>query len=235
MTSPTSAAPLPHPGASGAAGTTLMERLNTTWHERGLYVFSAIVLGHWCEHLFQAVQVYVMHWPVPKAGGALGLVFPWLVKSEVMHYGYALIMLVCFWIFRTGFVGRARTWWMVAFWIQFWHHIEHALLFGQAAFGHNLFGRPVPTSIAQLFFPRLELHLFYNTVVFIPMVVAMYYHLVPSPEERSQFQCSCAVHPDVGGAGLLRAIAPWVGFVVVVATAAIWAIARPMAMPGMTH
>jgi hypothetical protein len=212
-----------------------MERLNTTWHERGLYVFSAIVLGHWCEHLFQAVQVYVMHWPVPKAGGALGLVFPWLVKSEVMHYGYALIMLVCFWIFRTGFVGRARTWWMVAFWIQFWHHIEHALLFGQATFGHNLFGRPVPTSIAQLFFPRLELHLFYNTVVFIPMVVAMYYHLVPSPEERSQFQCSCAVHPDVGGAGLLRAIAPWVGFVVVVATAAIWAIARPMAMPGMTH
>jgi hypothetical protein len=36
------------------------------------------------------------------------------------------------------------------------------------------FGNAVPTSILQLWFPRLELHLFYNTVVFVPMVVAMY-------------------------------------------------------------
>ena len=35
----------------------------------------------------------MLGWPVPQALGALGLVYPWLVKSEVMHYGYALIML----------------------------------------------------------------------------------------------------------------------------------------------
>ena len=37
----------------------------------------------------------------------------------------------------------------------------------------------MPTSIAQLVFPRVELHLFYNTIVTIPMVVAMFYHLRP--------------------------------------------------------
>jgi hypothetical protein len=37
---------------------------------------------------------------------------------------------------------------MLAFWIQFWHHIEHGLLQAQALFQHNLFGSPVPMSIA---------------------------------------------------------------------------------------
>jgi len=78
--------------------------------------------------------------------------------------------------------------------IQFWHHIEHALLQAQAIAGHNLFGRPVPTSILQLWFPRLELHLFYNTVVFIPMMVGMYYHLFPSASEAGGMRCSCAWH-----------------------------------------
>ena len=54
--------------------------------------------------------------------------------------------------------------------IQFFHHIEHGLLQIQALIGHNLFDRPVPTSIVQLWVPRVELHLFYNTIVFIPMV-----------------------------------------------------------------
>jgi hypothetical protein len=68
---------------------------------------------------------------------------------------------------------------MISFWIQFWHHIEHLLLISQYMTGHNLFGRPVPTSIIQLWIPRVELHLFYNAIVFIPMVIAMYYHLFP--------------------------------------------------------
>ena len=90
-------------------------------------------------------------------------------------------MLVALWFLRTGFVGRSRTWWNVAFWIQFWHHIEHALLQGQAITGENLFGRPVPMSVLQLWFPRVELHLFYNTIVFIPMALAMYFHMFPPP------------------------------------------------------
>ena len=37
-----------------------MARLNSSWHERGLYLFGAIVLAHWCEHLFQAVQATLL-------------------------------------------------------------------------------------------------------------------------------------------------------------------------------
>jgi len=169
------------------------ERLNGVWHERGLQIFMAIVLAHWAEHLAQALQVYALHWPMKAAGGVLGLWFPWLVTSEALHYGYALIMLVGLWILRGGFVGRARTWWMIAFYIQFWHHIEHGLLQAQVIVGRNLFGSPVPISIAQLFIPRLELHLIYNTIVFVPMIIAVYRHLMPADAERAAMHCTCAV------------------------------------------
>lgn len=174
-------------------GLTFMEKLNGPWHERALWAYAAIVLAHWAEHFVQAFQIYVLAWKIPQARGILGLFFPALIKSEALHYGYALIMLAAFWILRKGFVGRSHTWWMVAFWIQFWHHIEHALLQTQAIIGHNLFGSPVPMSIAQLVIPRVELHLFYNTVVTIPMVIAMFFHLFPSEEEAAQMQCSCAL------------------------------------------
>ena len=44
---------------------------------------------------------------------------------------------------------------------------------------------PVPTSLVQMWVPRVELHLFYNTIVFIPMVVAMYYHMFPTGSDAS--------------------------------------------------
>src|SRR5690606_12307099 len=184
-------------GGAPAHPTTLIERLNTVGHERGLQIFMAIVLAHWAEHLAQAFQIYVLGWPRPQAGGVLGLFFPWLVSSEVLHYGYALVMLIGIWVLRSGFVGRARTWWMISFGIQFWHHIEHALLQGQALIVEYLFNSPVPISIAQLFIPRVELHLIYNTLVFIPMVIGVYYHMFPAAEEASRMRCTCAVHPHV--------------------------------------
>ena len=96
--------------------------------------------------------------------------------------------------------------WMTAFWIQFFHHIEHALLQAQAILGTNLLGRPVPTSLVQLWVPRVELHLFYNTIVFIPMVIAMYYHLYPPATEMSRPKCLCAAH--AAGDQLLPTQAP---------------------------
>src|SRR5260370_21066268 len=92
-----------------------------------------------------------------EARGVLGQLFPWLIPSEVLHYGYALIMLVGIWTLLPGFVGRSRTWRLAALVIQFWHHIEHALLQGQAIPGRTLFGAPVPTSIVQPSLPRLRL------------------------------------------------------------------------------
>lgn len=175
-----------------AAG--FMERLNSDRHELAMRIFMVIVLAHWAEHLFQGLQIYALGWPVPEARGALGMVFPWLIKSEALHYGYALIMLAGLWMLREGFTGKVdRFWWMLAFWIQFFHHIEHAVLQTQAIVGANLLGRPVPMSLVQLWVPRVELHLFYNTVVFIPMVIAMVLHMRPTREERAEMQCTCAV------------------------------------------
>jgi hypothetical protein len=166
--------------------------LNGTWHRTALNVFLLIVLAHWAEHIAQAIQIWVLGWPVPEARGVLGLFFPWLVTSEAMHYGYALIMLIALILLRKGFTGRSRVWWNVALGIQVWHHIEHLLLLVQAQSHLYLLGRPVPTSVLQLVVPRVELHLFYNTVVFIPMVVAMVLHARPRADERAAMNCACA-------------------------------------------
>jgi hypothetical protein len=170
-----------------------MDRLNGRWHERASQLFGVIVMAHWAEHLLQAWQIFVLKWPRPKALGLIGYVYPWLVTSEFMHYGYALVMLIGLWVLRKGFTGRSHTWWTIALGIQFWHHIEHLLLQGQALAHHNLFGAAVPMSVAQLWIPRVELHLFYNAIVFLPMVVAMYLHLLPNETERARQSCSCAL------------------------------------------
>ncbi|MFU8852193.1 hypothetical protein ACNAW0_14595 [Micromonospora sp. SL1-18] len=179
----------------------LVDRLNGKYHRAALNAFMVVVAAHWAEHLVQAFQIWVLDWPRPKALGLLGLPFPWLIKSEAMHYGYALIMLIGLWVLRHGYVGRARNWWMAALVIQIWHHFEHLLLLIQASTGSNFFGRPAPTSIAQLVFPRVELHLFYNAIVFAPMVVAMYYHLRPSRAEHEAMTCSCHAHARVVAVG----------------------------------
>jgi hypothetical protein len=160
--------------------------VTTRRHSAALAAFAAIVVAHWAEHLTQAFQIYVLHWPLPKAGGALGLAFPWLVTSEWLHYGYAIVMLVGLVTLRHGFTGSARRWWNAAMWIQVWHHLEHLLLLLQAVTGAYLLGAAKPTSLVQLIVPRVELHLFYNTAVTVPMVVAMVLHArahrAPGPE-----------------------------------------------------
>ena len=174
---------------------TLIERANGPDHELALRAFMAVVLAHWAEHLLQATQIYVLGWPVPEARGLLGNFFPWMVSSELLHYGYALVMLLGLWLLRHGFTGLLdRRWWTIALAIQFFHHIEHFLLQLQVILGSNLLGRPVPTSLAQLWVPRVELHLFYNTIVFVPMVVGMYFHLFPPAAERRRPMCTCASH-----------------------------------------
>ncbi|GHJ44257.1 hypothetical protein Cs7R123_15990 [Catellatospora sp. TT07R-123] len=169
--------------------------LNAAGHRTALNVFMVVVLAHWAEHLVQAYQIWVLDRPRPQSRGVLGQFFPWLVSSEWLHYGYALVMLIGLFALRKGFTGRSLTWWTIALVIQFWHHIEHLLLFIQAQSHTMFFGKAVPTSVAQLVFPRVELHLFYNTIVFLPMVVAMFLHLRPSRAERDAAACSCAAKP----------------------------------------
>ena len=166
--------------------------LNGRYHRIALNAFMVVVLAHWAEHLVQAYQVWVLDRPRPAARGALGQLYPWLVTTEWLHYGYAIVMLVALFLLRPGFAGRARTWWTVALVIQFWHHIEHLLLLIQAQTHTFFFGSAVPASIAQLIVPRVELHLFYNSIVFIPMVVAVYRHLRPTDRELQATSCGCA-------------------------------------------
>ncbi|MEV5606245.1 hypothetical protein AB0L33_32880 [Streptomyces sp. NPDC052299] len=166
--------------------------LNTSWHKNGLRIFLVIVLAHWAEHLTQAIQIYALGRPVPEARGVLGMPFPWLVTSEWMHYGYALVMLGGLILLRPGFSGRSRTWWNVTLGVQTWHHFEHLLLLTQALAGSYLFGKAAPTSIIQLVMPRVELHLFYNALVTLPMVVAMVLHTRTHESGNEAVRCTCA-------------------------------------------
>lgn len=182
------------PHSTAAPGGGLLRKLNTVWHERALQVFMVIVLLHWAEHLIQAFQIWGLGMARPDSRGMLGQFFPWLATSEVLHYGYALIMLIGLFVLLPGFHGRSRHWWILALVIQFWHHIEHLLLQGQVIVGRNLLDSPVPLSIVQIMMPKMraELHLFYNAIVFIPMVIAMYYHMYPPKSERDTVaECSC--------------------------------------------
>lgn len=172
-----------------------LHALNGRWHFAALVTFGVVVSAHLVEHLVQAVQIWALGWTRPEAGGVLGLAFPWLITSEWLHFGYAVVMIVGLALLLPGFAGQARTWWRISLWIQAWHFFEHLLLFVQAQAGVNLLGRPMPTSIVQVFLPRVELHLFYNAVVMIPMAVALAYHLYPRRSERAASACTCSRVP----------------------------------------
>ncbi|GBF80276.1 hypothetical protein [Aphanothece sacrum] len=163
----------------------LVYLLNGRWHKPAMQIFMVVIAFHLLEHLVQAYQLWGLGWPRPKCLGLLGLGFPWLMKSEWLHYGHALFMLLGFAVFRPSFVGRARLWWDIGFGLQFYHHFEHALLLGQAIIHENLFDSPVPISIGQIWFPRLELHLFYNFMILVPMLIAMYYHRFPPYQSKN--------------------------------------------------
>lgn len=170
----------------------LMADLNGRLHEPALWAYGAVVLFHWAEHLAQAYQIWVLKWPRAQSLGLLGLWQPWLVSTELMHWGYAVFMFAGLYLLRPGFVGRARFWWTASLVIQGWHLIEHSLLQLQVMTG-PFFGAMAPTSILQIWFPRAELHLFYNGIVFLPMVIGMFLHMYPPAEDRHlATACTCA-------------------------------------------
>jgi len=169
-----------------------IDRINSTAHEKALWIYLAIVVAHWAEHLTQAFQIWVLEMPRPEAKGVLGYFIPALVTTEALHFTYAVLMLAGLVLLRPGFAGAARTWWTISLAIQGWHLVEHSLLQLQAIVGVNFFSSPVPSSILQNWIPRVELHLFYNAIVFIPMVVAMWLHTRPNQPNVGELRCTCA-------------------------------------------
>ncbi len=142
-------------------------------HNLMLKIFAGLMIAHWLEHLVQAYQVWGLGYERHHAGGLLGQIFPWLMHSEWLHFGYAVLTFAGLLLLYRAFSGPALMWWKAAVVIQAWHLVEHTLLFAQAQGGFLLWGAKEPTSVLQLFFPRIELHLFYNSVVTFPIVIAM--------------------------------------------------------------
>ena len=60
-----------HLTADPSAG--FYENLNSRWHKAALLGFTAIVLFHWSEHIVQAYQFFVLHWPRPMSMGLVVL------------------------------------------------------------------------------------------------------------------------------------------------------------------
>lgn len=159
-------------------------RLNGPLHQRLLWLFMVIVLGHWSEHLAQLYQVYVLGWLPKEAGGALGFWFSLANASEVLHFTYNLFLWGGILLLQPGFRRQARRWWNGALAIQSWHFFEHILLQVQWLTGYYLFGAAKQISIGELWFPRMELHFAYNLLVFVPLMVAMYGYFQPQPPHR---------------------------------------------------
>jgi hypothetical protein len=166
--------------------------LNGRWHEVALLIFMAGIAAHMAEHVTQAIQIYGLGNAIPDSRGIAGQWFPWLAKSESLHYFYAIYTLLGLVLLAPAFQGRARFWWMAALGFQFWHHLEHVTLLYQRVTGDFFFGEAVPTSIVQVLVPRVELHLTYNTLVFIPIVIALFEHYFPAAWERLNPICGCS-------------------------------------------
>ena len=61
--------------------------------------------GHWGEHWLRHTRFMSWGGRGRRPMGMLGLWYPWLIKSEALHYGYALVMLIGIWVLRKGFTG----------------------------------------------------------------------------------------------------------------------------------
>jgi hypothetical protein len=173
----------------------MFAQIQTKWleganHSRVLWLYLVIVVVHWLEHLCQMYQIYVLGWMPKAAGGVLGLWWPWLVSSELLHVGYNALLWGGLLLLRPGFQGHSRGWWNAALGLQSFHFFEHVLLLGQWLLGMYLFGAAEPISIGQLWVRRPELHFMYNLVVFVPTAIAVWYYWQDGRPGRGQRRAS---------------------------------------------
>lgn len=144
--------------------------------KHGMKIFGAVMVAHWLEHLFQAYQVYILHVHRECALGLLGMKYPWLVRTESLHFVFALLTWLGM-IYAGWFYFESRTAvkiWVIGLIAAAWHLFEHMLLFEQAIRHRFLFGATQPISIIQLFVPRIELHLFYNSIITLLVLLALW-------------------------------------------------------------
>jgi hypothetical protein len=117
---------------------------------------------------------------------------PALVTSEILHFVYAVFVIAGLIVLRPAIRGVGRAWWDAALVFQAWHLIEHSILQWQTVVSDTFFGATVPTSILQVWIPRVELHLFYNIIVTVPTLIGLYFHRYPPKRERGmKTTCTC--------------------------------------------
>jgi hypothetical protein len=98
-----------------------------------------------------------------------------LVHNEVLHFGFAIFTLLGLFLFKP-ISAQAYRWWNNTINACIYHFVEHSLLMYQYITKDYFFGGTVPTAIGQIWFPRLELHFFYNLVISVFISIFIYYH-----------------------------------------------------------
>lgn len=114
-------------------------------------LFMSVCYVHFSEHLFQIYQLYILHWDRKDCLGMIGLLLPALMRSQWLHFGYAVFMWIGIYVFMP-LLG------LTAFILQTLHTFEHYLM---VFYGF---------CIGERWFPRIELHFYYNLIVLAPML-----------------------------------------------------------------
>lgn len=118
-------------------------------HNNFFNIFALCCLIHYLEHCFQIVQIHILHLPRMDSLGLIGYFVPELIRNRLLHFDVAIFMQIGFIVFGFDYLTLI---------LQGLHVIEHTL---QVIFNW---------SIGEIWFPRAELHFYYNTIVGIAML-----------------------------------------------------------------
>ncbi len=149
--------------------------VQATWKAAGAWLTLYLILvvtqsGHVLEHVVQVVQLRVLHEPKEHAHGIFGA-----LDVEWVHFvwnSWILLAIVVLLIGRPG-----NRWLLIAAPLAAWHLAEHVVLIatylatgvegspGLLAMG-GLIGNGLPI-------PRPELHLLYNVMETIPLIIGL--------------------------------------------------------------
>ena len=141
---------------------------------QNLVIYLTLITAHFFEHVVQMLQLYILHWPRAQCLGLLGLKYPMLVHNELLHFTFAVITLLGLFLFKPV-SAQAYRWWNNTINVSIFHLGEHSLLLYQYITKNYLFGGTTPTAIGQIWFPRLELHFFYNLIISVFLTIFIYY------------------------------------------------------------
>lgn len=132
-------------------------------------VFKIVLLSHLLEHILQIVEIYVLNIPRTYAMGLIGIVFPFLMKNEGLHLGFAVYQVIGSIYIKEKYRIKSKLW-EYGIYLSIFHLTEHISLFILA----NYMGISSPKTLIQEYFNigRAELHLLYNLISASPLLMS---------------------------------------------------------------